>query len=268
MIEIAISLAVIAFALVAIIGVLPTGMTVQKDNREETIINQDGPFFLEAIRNGAKGLDYLTNHVDSITHRRRGTTNGAIIDETIKYTNAPGLFAVQPDGSLLDGSMTNGLKIIGLLSNARYDGEPTNPTNRVTNSISARVRALTGSATEQGQANPDFAFSYRLESEITPFITGQVPVSSTNYNFDNETPPLDLAQSASLKSIRTIEWKKVKNRETNTFEVRLIFKWPLFQNTNGPNRQSVRTLVTGSRTNVEGLDFFQPQSFVAATNVP
>ena len=69
MIEIAIALAVIAFALVAIIGVLPTGLNVQKDNREETIINQDGPFWLEAIRNGAQGLDYLTNYVASITLR-------------------------------------------------------------------------------------------------------------------------------------------------------------------------------------------------------
>jgi len=41
MIEIAICLGVIGFALVAIIGILPTGMSVQKDNRQETIINQD-----------------------------------------------------------------------------------------------------------------------------------------------------------------------------------------------------------------------------------
>ena len=34
MVEIAICLAVIGFALVAIIGVLPIGMNVQKDNRE------------------------------------------------------------------------------------------------------------------------------------------------------------------------------------------------------------------------------------------
>jgi hypothetical protein len=41
MVEIAISLAVIGFALVAIIGVLPRGLRVQRENREETIINQD-----------------------------------------------------------------------------------------------------------------------------------------------------------------------------------------------------------------------------------
>jgi len=55
MVEIAIALGVVAFALVAIIGVLPTGLTVQKQNREETIINQDGTLWLEAIRGGAIG---------------------------------------------------------------------------------------------------------------------------------------------------------------------------------------------------------------------
>ena len=68
MIEIALSLAIIGFALVAIIGVLPLGMNVQKENREETIINQDASVFLNAIRNGARGLDDLTNYVMAITN--------------------------------------------------------------------------------------------------------------------------------------------------------------------------------------------------------
>ncbi len=77
MVEIAISLAIIGFALVAIIGVLPIGMTVQKDNREETIVNQDATVFMNAIRNGALGLDYLTNYVTSIYRRSRGTLPAA-----------------------------------------------------------------------------------------------------------------------------------------------------------------------------------------------
>src|SRR5438445_5076386 len=67
MVEIAISLGVIAIALVAILGVLPTGVRVQRDNREDTILNQEGVFWLETIRSGSKGLDYLTNYVDTIT---------------------------------------------------------------------------------------------------------------------------------------------------------------------------------------------------------
>ena len=41
MIEVALSLAIVAFALVAIMGVMPAGLNVQRENREETIISQD-----------------------------------------------------------------------------------------------------------------------------------------------------------------------------------------------------------------------------------
>src|SRR5437016_7186299 len=75
MVEIALCLGVIAFALVAIIGVLPTGLRVQRDNREDTIINQEGLLWVEAIRSGSRGLDYLTNYVDTITISNRGSAN-------------------------------------------------------------------------------------------------------------------------------------------------------------------------------------------------
>src|SRR2546429_9287881 len=67
MVEIAVCLGVIAFAPVAIIGVLPTGVRVQRDNREDTIINQEGLLLLEAIRSGSKGLDYLRHYLSPIT---------------------------------------------------------------------------------------------------------------------------------------------------------------------------------------------------------
>jgi prepilin-type N-terminal cleavage/methylation domain-containing protein len=63
LVEIAISLAVIGIALVAIVGVLPAGLDVQRQNRERTVINQDATIFMEAIRNGARGADDLTNYV-------------------------------------------------------------------------------------------------------------------------------------------------------------------------------------------------------------
>src|SRR5436853_6863358 len=66
MVEIALAVAIIAFALVAIIGVLPAGLQVQKENRQDTLLAQDGTYLMEAIRNGASGLDELTNFVISI----------------------------------------------------------------------------------------------------------------------------------------------------------------------------------------------------------
>ena len=69
MIEIAIAVGVIGFALVAVIGILPQGMNVQKDNREDTIISQDAPYFLNAIRNGERRTNnnILVNYLESIT---------------------------------------------------------------------------------------------------------------------------------------------------------------------------------------------------------
>src|SRR4051812_44619648 len=69
LIEIALSLAVISFALVAIIGILPTGLTVQKENREETLINFEAGFLMDAIRSGSRGQENLTNYVMAITNR-------------------------------------------------------------------------------------------------------------------------------------------------------------------------------------------------------
>src|SRR3954468_659083 len=66
MVEIAFSLAIVAFALVAIMGVLPTGMTVQKDNREDTVVNNDAAFWAEALRSGSRGIEDLTNYVEEI----------------------------------------------------------------------------------------------------------------------------------------------------------------------------------------------------------
>jgi type II secretory pathway pseudopilin PulG len=66
MVEIAIALAVIAFALIAIIGVLPTGLQVNRDNREETLIDQDARLLIEAIRNGTRGTN--TDLGSYVTH--------------------------------------------------------------------------------------------------------------------------------------------------------------------------------------------------------
>jgi len=91
MMEIAISLAVIGIALVAIIGVLPRGMTTQQDNRERTIINQDETVIMEDIRNGASGGDDLTNYVYQVevTNSYYSNFNGNA--EIIGLLSTPGV---------------------------------------------------------------------------------------------------------------------------------------------------------------------------------
>src|SRR5256885_6224387 len=109
MVEIALCLGVIAIALVAIIGVLPTGVRVQRDNREDTIINAEGMLWLEAIRSGSRGLDYLTNFVDTITLSN-------LNNRTTKVYTRPDLRAILGYA----GDLTNGHQIVGLLTIPTY----------------------------------------------------------------------------------------------------------------------------------------------------
>src|SRR5580692_5202130 len=116
MIEIAISLAVIGIALVAIIGVLPLGMNVQKDNREETVIDQDATVFIEAIRGGASSANDLTNYVYAIVNTGSnpvGYTNllaGTMGFSTSQYPLIVHWYPI----------LTNGTNIVGLLSMPEY----------------------------------------------------------------------------------------------------------------------------------------------------
>lgn len=162
MVEIALCLAIVGFALVAIIGVLPAGLNVQKENREETIISQDASLLLNALRGSDRGNDELTNLFERIT-----------VTRTLYHTNGS-IRAMDPivgeparaNGALVD--LTDPAAIIGLLSIPRYQfGQ----SGIISNHIVAFVRAASGAATEKvTRNNPvrDLSFGYRLVSEVTP----------------------------------------------------------------------------------------------------
>ena len=158
MIEIALCLAIIGFALVAIIGVLPTGMGVQKDNREETIINQDAVMWLDTIRSGARGHDDLTNYILWITNVVTEFTIGATTNMVPGHSN---VYVYSFTSSTKDGvqmnprlDLTNGQIIIGLLSKPKL--EPPNPVagNFLSNYIVATVRSMSGSDRLENRSRP------------------------------------------------------------------------------------------------------------------
>jgi len=160
MVEIAICLAIIGFALVAIIGILPAGLQVQKDNREDTLIGQDGEYFMEAIRSGAAGLDNLASNVDAIIVG--GTWDQGLVGgtwyQTTNQNAAPSIF------------INTGHDVIGLL---------TTPSG--SNGVFAIVRPLGGSAAETGTSTRDFAFRYRLTVLHTNYVNS-APELDTNIN--------------------------------------------------------------------------------------
>jgi len=134
MVEIAIAVAVIGFALVAIIGVLPAGLQVQKENRQETLIGQDGAYLMEAIRNGAQGANDLANYVDRI---QVGFDNKV-------YT-----------------TFNNGAEVIGLLSTP---GTLAVPCTNI-----AIMRSISGALADKRPEAIDLAFRYQLRVQILPF---------------------------------------------------------------------------------------------------
>jgi hypothetical protein len=114
----------------------------------------------------------------------------------------------------------------------------------VTNVVTARIRAITGSAMEKPPANPrdrDFTFRYLVTSEIIPFIA--VPPTLTSGLTRD-----DLQQRRQLAN--------------NLSELRLAFQWPVLPNgQTGRNRRVFRTLFDGhAMTNRLGL-YYQPSTY-------
>ena len=269
LIEIAISLGVIGFALVAIIGVLPMAMNVQKDNRQETIINQDASVFLDAVLHGERGLNDLTNYVYAITNysTRYAGARGSGTLTVYAYTynnswinNSPNSFPIN-----------NGVRIVGLLSTPRYTDFVPGPSPQFTsNYVIASVRAMSGMAGEKAPQALDpsgLAFTYRLTSEIAPY--SDFSPMWTNYN-DPRISSDRVEQTNRLHNAMVM-----KNLQQNLHDVRLIFRWPLFQNGDvGSKRQIFRTMVSGGLlgpTNdngfpagVSNLYYFQSRTYVKA----
>jgi hypothetical protein len=168
MVEIAIALGVIAFALVAIIGILPTGLQVQRDNRAETIVNQDATFWLDAIKGGTRGADDLVNHVERIDIHYN--FNDPTMTETI----------------VTKTGFTYGWEIIGLMSIPAWTNAE----------VYASVWSISGSAAEMEPNANDraVAFKYRLRINIdrrpasaVGFLDQTIPKAPTD---TNEISPL------------------------------------------------------------------------------
>jgi prepilin-type N-terminal cleavage/methylation domain-containing protein len=235
MVEIAICLAVIGFALVAIIGVLPTGMQVQRENREETLINQDGAYFMEAIRSGARGIEELPNYVMEIK----------VVEDS---PSGPTTNEVPCPEKVISGT-----NIIGALSTPW--GWPPIPDclpldqNRRVYRTQAKVRSISGAAAEKGDTNT-ITFEYILTSEITPFRTIDPALQPDVLAFLTNYPQLNL--------------------QRNLYEVRLTFRWPLLINgTVGNGRKVFRSMISGNFDTNEMGYFFDGGSYArSGTNAP
>ena len=243
MVEIAIAVGVIGFALIAVIGILPQGMTTQKENREDTIISQDAPYLLNSIRNGEMRTNFniFTNYVESITISN--ITAGVATNYYNPLLTNGAAFVGYTEPILI-----NDMNIIGFLTTPEWDARYTNvaagATIVVTNQVTAIIRAMTGSAIQQNGANALTAFKYQLTVENVPW--NSIAYDSTNWN---NAPPINTCPYAINSPdyvIRSNRWWEIAYLTNNLHEVRLKFAWPVLPNGNiGPGRQTYRTLVSG-----------------------
>jgi hypothetical protein len=218
MMEIAICIAVVGFALVAILGVLPTGFDVQRRNRENTIINQEGGLWIEAIRSGALGLDYLTNHVDIISV---ASTPLSALPRVYNGTNG----------------FRTGREIVGLLTQpALIETNRSELLHR--RPVTAFIRAMTGAASDKTPRS-DFAFTYRLTAEVIPYRSLSRP--ETNWHERGITPDLE--------RFRSNQWLRALAMRSTTFDLQLALEWPVYYMNGraqvGGNRKVFRALVNG-----------------------
>ena len=292
MVEIAISLAIIGIALISIIGVLPIGMHTQRDNREETLINQDATVFIEAIRGSARGLDDLTNYVFAITNYWTNVTSHANGINGYTFANASIAAGYYASGA----PITNGLNVVGVLSTPEYADTNGMPLPNLynggySNHVVAYVRSLSGPAVEKPPQANDLmradSFGYRLfcvnapvamltpppwqnqpgsynyGDSVTYYLNGQ----ATYWQATANTGPGDIPGSSPL-------WKRIpypQQLAANLRELRLTFYWPLLPNNSLPGdfkHQTYRSQVAGQmvRSMVNtNLYFYQSHSF---TNMP
>ena len=249
MIEIALCLAIVGFALVAIIGVLPAGLNVQKENREETIINQDATVWMDALRSGSFAYNELVDYVDRVVVSSQDfDANGNPVGgttTTIAERNLPS------QGTRPVAFGNNGGIIVGLLSTPRIARPTTGGAVYSTNYVYAYVRAFSGSASEKApQDNADvmdLAFSYRMVVETTPAGIYDPGIIFTN---------------AVDRTFRR-----------NLADVRLLFRWPLKQPFNstlpldqpaaGNGRLVFRTQLSGRIADENApYYFFQPRDYI------
>jgi type II secretory pathway pseudopilin PulG len=281
MVEIAICLAIIGFALVAIIGVLPIGMNVQKDNREQTLINYDANYLMSMLRSGAQdtnlfGASSLTNYLIGITnYSTTFNSNGAVVG--VLQENSYTVSNFNLSGGQSGAGLTNDSDIIGILSTPKYVFPIDSKGDYASNYITADFRAISGSALDQGTSDDsrNFAFTYRVTVEITPsanFAYAYNDETTANLSAPGTAPLVVTGNAADFASVSNA-WLVAKNQQANLRNIRLHFRWPILPNgQTGPSSATYRSAASGAIQPIHGavpkqllFYFVTPQGY---TNSP
>ena len=273
MTELALCIAVVSVALVAIIGVLPTGLTVQRHNREDTIVTEDGKVLMNAIRTASTNAANLLPQFDFILWERyRGDAFGERVAtpefrrsfRTVYWDESAKLTAMGYTPPIV---LTNVTQIVSLMSMPRYVSE-----NDVLyiNVVRAQVRAISGALTEKSirpQPNPaasgpdgltldqrnEFAFRYLVTSEVT-----DVPIASVGSSVSQALATAQQIHELAL----TFQWPVVVRADQTVERLRVgnnrrVYRSQVFAQLMPLNPVDAAYLQATGR----GLQHFTPGSF-------
>ena len=172
------------------------------------------------LKSGSRGLHDLTNYVEQITIAPR-PSNGPL--RTIIVDNKENTYLTSSD-------------IVELLSVPKYEFIGT---DTFTNRITARVKAITGPATEQAPFtnNPNAVpnvFRYELQTEIVPRYP--LPPELVRAKLEESTNNLPMAHFN-------------ESMGANLWDVRIILRWPVVERGTGwfvgSNRKTFRAQISG-----------------------
>ena len=268
-IEIAICLGIIGFALVAIIAALPRGLDVQKRNREETIIGHDEDIWMSSLRSGARGYDELTNYVLCITNFwTTYNPNLTVVNSGVDYYTPTTSSRTSINPATGDFPLTNGAHIIGLLSTPKFTPAFLPPATEQfqSNYVVAYVRAISGSAADKSPETNTVilgdAFIYRMivENFPTPVDTNGICMDCVYTNGLSKDQMAARADNLKTQAILL----------ANTHDLRLKFRWPVLPGGRVLDfNATFRTMADGVLTNIpdpavsaQPLYFIQASTFV------
>lgn len=264
MVELALCIGIVAFAMVAIMGVMPSGLNVQRQNREDTIIDQEGPQWINILRDGQFGWGDLTNYVEyvQIEHTPMGVAGGR------QVYRIPGPLVYPPPEEFIASTAD----LISLLSIPKYEADTgTVFSNRVTavfrslaGAQNARVRYSGIRPTEsQFEEFTRDAFRYQLEIELIPVSpTPTLNMTLPDPDYTNVVTQESIRSGGLLNAYRLdpvnvidilksqAQYRSDRDALSGTlYDLRLTFRWPLYKVGDeyqlGAGSRTFRTQISG-----------------------
>ena len=272
--EVALAIGLVAFGLVAVLGVLPAGLNVQKDNREETIIKLDAEYWMSALRGSIPGSPLPLDAFNQIEWIEVDAgPKGVFRAEYVKLAKDPWLphpptAKIEHDdfyGALKQSAWRESVTQWMLNPNVTTTLKVTPLNGPLFDRIYGRTVLVADGKSEPILPGGDFAFKYLLESRVT-IIPGYLPKVTLTFRWPVLEDPTLFDSTKTAADVKTAS----TSSKTYTITVPLApvqwgsVQWPMAE----PDRVIGRFILRSPRDYIPQFDamgillhFNQPTTF-------